>query len=442
MKKLILVFTVLLPLFCANAQENNQQEQKRAAIKTTWEANKFKDNWFISIDGGIADLMSEESNYVKFGDRIKPTVGLSIGKWMSPVWGIRLNVTGAELQGFATWNYANDLGLGSWYVGSNHPSPTQGATNTYLPVYGSTVANNSVNGQFIRERYLGDRRSTSKGDGFEYNLKYVGGSLDFLWNINNTFRPYNEKRFFEIILFGGLAYAHTLKEESNVAGYDRTAVNSVGAKVGLQTKFRLSNAWDFHLEGQTYVLPENFDRRVGDGNTMDGVLNVFAGFTYKFNKRNFNQPEPVYIDRRPIEPVPVATEDCCEDLRASLRKIDELMNRKPETVTKEKMKVVVYFVIDKHNVRPTEMYKLEEIAAFMNKYPQVKVSISGYADAKTAYPEYNQKLSERRCNEVVRILTTQFNIAKERFSVKALGDTVQPFSVNELNRAVIAFDIE
>lgn len=437
MRKLILVFTVLLPLLCANAQENSQQENKKAAVNTTWKANRFQDNWFISVDGGIADLMSEESRYTKFGDRIKPTVGISVGKWMSPVWGLRLNVTGAELQGFATWT--NNLGLGSWYIGTNGAYPGQGTTNTYLPVYADVNYSN-----FVKDRFLGDARTTSKGAGYDYTLKYVGGSIDFMWNINNTFRPYNEKRFFEVILFGGPAYTHTFKEGVDIAGgeYERTAVNSIGVKAGLQTKFRLSNAWDFHLEGQTYVLPESFDRRVGDGNTMDGILNVFAGFTYKFNKRNFTQPEPIYIDRRPIEPAPAPKDDCCDELRESLKKIDELLNRKPETIVKEKMKIAVYFAIDKHEVRTSEMYKLDEIAAFMKKYPQVKVSISGYADVKTGNPSYNQKLSERRCNEVVRLLTSKYNVASERFTVKAFGDTVQPFNVNELNRAVIAFDIE
>ena len=448
MKKTILVFTVLIIGFCVKAQENDQQEKEKAAINTTWEANKFRDNWFISVGGGIADLMSEESNYVKFGDRIKPTLSFSVGKWMSPVWGLRMNFTGAELQGFATWQ--NDLGLGSWYIGKNHAYPGQSMTNTYLPAHIDLDR-----AQFIKDRFLDNGlRSTSKGDGFDYSLKYVGASFDFMWNITNSFRPYKEDHFFDLVATGGIAYTHTFKEGSGVyddgAEYQRTAVNSTGIKFGLQPTFRLSSAFDLFLEGQLYILPENFDRRVGDGNTMEGVANLLIGVTYNFAKRDFNKPEPVYIDNRPIEPVIVPVkDDCCDELRAQLQRIEGLLSQRPaeqpqkiEEVEKEKLKVIIQFVIDRHEVRESEMYKLSEIAAFMTKYPQVKVSVSGYADAKTAYPEYNMKLSERRSNEVIRILTTKYNIAKDRFSVASYGDTVQPFEINELNRAVIAFDIE
>jgi outer membrane protein OmpA-like peptidoglycan-associated protein len=450
MKKFILLLLILAPVFVMNAQDNTQETKKKAAIKTTFLANKLHDNWFITLQGGVADLMSEESRYVSFGDRIKPTVGLSVGKWMSPVWGLRLNVTGAELQGFSTWSYVEgtvDHGLGSWYLGKNHPYGAYAATNSYLSVY-----DNPAHAKFVRERFLEDPRTTDEGSGFDYSMKYVGASVDFLWNLNNTFRPYNEKRFFDIILSAGVAYTHTFKEASPVDGYDRTAVNLVGIKTGIQPTFRLSDAWNLNLEAQYYILPEVFDRRVGDGNTMDGLGNYMLGFTYKFNKRNFE--EPMLMDQGLIDdlirqinelravPAPVQKDNCCDELRARLQRIEDMLNKPEKVKEKERLKIVVYFVIDKHDVRPQEMYKLDEIAAFMSKHPEVKVSVSGYADVKTAYPEYNMKLSERRSNEVIRILTTKYKIDRSRFSSKSFGDTVQPFDINELNRAVIAFDIE
>ncbi len=475
MKKIILTLLAIIPFICLNAQsfntnENGQnvQQTKKAAIKTTFIANKIQDNWFISLDGGIADLMSEQSRYVDFGDRVKPTIGFSLGKWMSPVWGLRLNVTGAKLQGFASWDNTNPngdpCGWGDWYIGSNHPFPGRAATNNYLEAFGGNGES-----EFIKRYFLDNGknpRTTSKAFGYDYTMKYIGTSVDFLWNLNNTFSPYNEKRVFEIVLAAGIAYTHTFKEGSGfnaidangdeIPGveYERTAVNLIGAKAAIQPKFRLSDAWDLHLEGQFYIMPEIFDRRAGDGNTMDVLGNYTLGFTYKFGKRNFE--EPLLMDQALIDdlnrkinelqavPVPIIQkDDCCDELRARLQRIEELLNKRTaDVVTKEKLRVAVYFIIDKHNVRPAEMYKLDEIAAFMNKYPNVKVSVSGYADVKTAYPEYNMKLSERRSSEVIRILTTKYKLPKERFTVQSFGDTVQPFDVNELNRAVIAFDIE
>ncbi len=452
MKKFIFAITLMIPLFSLKAQENGQtgllngqtDQEKKAAIKTTFVANKLHDNWFISLSGGIADLMSEESRYVDFSERIKPTIGFSVGKWMSPVWGLRLNVTAAELQGFASWDYENDLGRSDWYMGSNHPYTGQANADSYLNVY-----DDKDKAAFVRERFLDadSKRTVTYGgetyNGYDYNLKYAGGSVDFLWNINNTFRPYNEKRLFELIFMAGVAYAHTFKESSGVDDYYRTAVNTIGVKGGAQAKFRLSRAVDLNLEAHLYVLPEMFDRRVGDGNTMDGVANYMIGFTYNFKKRNFDEPyTPTVIDERVIiPPTPIIVEDNSDELRARIKELEDMLAKK-RPIEKERMKVVVHFLIDKHNVRPSEMYKLDEIADFMNKYPKVKVSVSGYADKKTAYPEYNMKLGERRANEVIRILTTKYGLDKSRFVIKSFGDTVQPFDINELNRAVIAFDIE
>ena len=454
MKKIILFLLALIPLAQLGAQENTlSEERERAAINTTWENNKFKDNWFFSLGGGISVLESEESRYLDFGDRFKPAISLSVGKWVSPAIGFRLNATGSKLQGFASWSAESEnsagFGLGSWYVGKNQqPFPSRAGTNSYMDVYGGSDPKNA---SFVKEHFLGDARTTSKAKGYDYDMKYMGASFDLLVNANNVFAPYNPKRFFEVVLAAGLSYTHTFKESSGKVNeytgleYERTAVNLIGLKFGIQPKFRLADHWDLFLEGQLLVVPEAFDRRVGDGNTMDGVYNMFAGLTYKFPAANkFNKPERVYIDQRPIV---VPKDDCCDELRARLQRIEELLNKRPEqeptkVVEKERLKVVVHFIIDKHDVRPSEMYKLDEIAAFMNKYPQVKVSVSGYADVQTAYPEYNMKLSERRANEVVRLLSSKYRIDKSRLSVKAFGDTIQPFDINNLNRAVIAFDID
>jgi len=298
----------------------------------------------------------------------------------------------------------------------------------------------------------------------------------WMFNIKNYFSRYNPKGIFNPVLFAGFGYAHTFKadavnpdlfqqllNEATAAGHNRIsdfaygksgqiAVNSAMVKTGMQLGFRLGDALDLFLEGQWLILPEFFDRRVGDNMLHDWVFNAQVGFTYKFNERFFYEPlcnKTVYVN----QPAIVATRnDCCEDIAATLRRIEDILERRPVVINEreraapvipdlENLKVIVHFVIDKWEVRQSEMYKLDEIAKFMAKYPQVRVSISGYADVQTAYPAYNMKLSERRVNEVERILATKYGIDKSRLRKEHYGDTVQPFNVNELNRAVIAFDI-
>ena len=450
---------------------------QRGAINTTFIKNRYRDNWFISIGGGLAWLGSEESSLVDFTKTLQPTLAFSIGKWVTPVVGARINVTAAKLQGFASWMTgrtssapADFTGFGNWYAGKKYMDPLEYTdkrtfTNTYLDAtLGGDVS------RYIEEAFLdmSSPRSVSGGiSGYDYFLNYAAGSLDLMLNFTNFVDKYRPKRVVNINLLAGVGYAHTFKEEKWVDGVDargnikpgkhnaagqvertKSAVNSIAARLGMEIAFRLGNNVTFNIEPQALFVPEFFDRRVGDGNTMDIVANGLAGFTFKFNEANFYEPlvadaqQIVYLNNEP-------SKDYCDDLMARLNRLEELLQQPPapragarDIVEElEHLKVVVYFIIDKWEVRQSEMYKLDEIAKFMRKYPRVRVSIEGYADVQTAYPAYNMKLSERRANEVARILTAKYGIERSRLKVTQYGDTVQPFSVNELNRAVIAFDI-
>ena len=472
-----------------------KNSQKRA-IHTTFLKNRYRDNWYFSVGGGLALLLSEESRYPDITNTVKPTLYFSLGKWVTPVVGARINITGAKLQGFAIWNEGPaHWGHGAWYVGANYMDPFEYyalrfSTNSYLDsslgrLYGEGESD-KVNliatgtGQYIEETFLDMTRprfSPGKGNGYDYFITYLGGSLDLMLNVSNFFGKYKPKRFLDFNLFAGVGYAHTFKEEKwlndleymyaindgatieelkyynpeypdirpgrhNAAGQverTKTAVHSVMGKVGMEMSFRLSNQMRLNIEANTLVLPEFFDRRVGDSNTMDMVANALVGFTYRFKERNFYEPlcQSSYVTKE------VYTNNC-DDVEAKLKELEDIMQepRAGYPIAIEHLKIVVYFIIDKWEVRQSEMYKLDEIAKFMNKYPNVRVSIEGYADVQTAYPAYNMKLSERRANEVARILATKYGIERSRLRVTQYGDTVQPFKANELNRAVIAFDID
>jgi outer membrane protein OmpA-like peptidoglycan-associated protein len=109
---------------------------------------------------------------------------------------------------------------------------------------------------------------------------------------------------------------------------------------------------------------------------------------------------------------------------------------------KKKVRMAIFFEINKWHVKASEMYKIDDLVRFLILYPELKLSVTGYADVKTAYPAYNLQLSQRRTAEVIRLLTEQYGIDRARLSANSVGDTIQPFSVNEQNRVVLAFEIE
>ena len=413
---------------------------QKKAIHTTFIKNKPQDNWFLSLYGGAAMLQSEESRYRNFEDQLNLTGGFALGKWHSPVWGLRLSASMAKLQGFAVNCNEGVVGqpyyfMGSWLTGANFTNGegASGIQNSY------TSGTTPDGANLIANRYLNldDRIVTPKGTGYSYDATYFGASIDVLLNLKNYFSRYNPKAVFNPVLYAGLGYARTFGDDSK----EWIAVDNIMGKGGLQLNFRLGNNCDFFIDGQALVLPEFFDRRVGDNLLVDVVLNGLAGFTFKFNEANFY--EPCYVIPQQIAYVDKPQQNYGDDITERLNKIEELLLNPPRTgrVDPENLRVIVYFIIDKWEVRQSEMYKLDEIAKFMNKYQNVRVSIEGYADIQTAYPAYNMKLSKRRADEVARILTTKYGIDSRRLRVQHFGDTVQPFNVNELNRAVIAFDI-
>jgi hypothetical protein len=246
-----------------------KQLNQSSAVRTTWVANKPSSNWFFSLEGGMAWLGSENFREIDLKDNLFPTGGFSVGKWFSPVWGLRVNATGSKLE-----SYANNAG-GTWYVGQNHAN-INGIKSTASYVTGD----NEKSRDFIKHRFLDDFRNPYK-NGCRYDLTYAGASLDFLLNLKNLFSPYHPDAFLNPVIHTGLGYAHTFKDG------DRTAVNSFMGKGGLQLNFRLNDQLNLYIDGEALIVPEVFDLQLGGNRVHDIILNAKIGITYHFDFCHF-----------------------------------------------------------------------------------------------------------------------------------------------------------
>ncbi|MFT5820305.1 MAG: outer membrane protein OmpA-like peptidoglycan-associated protein [Crocinitomix sp.] len=83
--------------------------------------------------------------------------------------------------------------------------------------------------------------------------------------------------------------------------------------------------------------------------------------------------------------------------------------------------VIVYFNTNEAHVLNNDIEKLNTIYKLMKRYPQLKLSISAYADA-TASDEYNFQLSQKRGDWIAANLAAK-GIEKNRFTVNAYGET-------------------
>jgi outer membrane protein OmpA-like peptidoglycan-associated protein len=89
------------------------------------------------------------------------------------------------------------------------------------------------------------------------------------------------------------------------------------------------------------------------------------------------------------------------------------------------------FVINKAELTSQSDAYLYSIA---QAYKDSELIVKGYADAKTGNPEYNMELSKKRA-EVVKNKLIEYGATN--VSIEALGDTVQPFADNDMNRVAI-----
>lgn len=106
MKKKLL-FIVLVAGLCGTTGAKAQVqetiidiEQRLPGYKTTFEANPFWHNWFISANFGANTLFAEHWKDPQFKNTLTFMPTLSVGKWFNPWWGLRLQGGGGSLHGF------------------------------------------------------------------------------------------------------------------------------------------------------------------------------------------------------------------------------------------------------------------------------------------------------------------------------------------------------
>lgn len=390
-KTFILLFVAILPLL-ASAQKEEVKvtvvEEESTAPWRGFVTNKFWDNWFISIGAGGQVYFGESDSKDDFGRRITPAFDFSVGKWLMPTLGIRAQVGGFTLKGL-----------------------TADPANIYA-------------------------KGPSRVDGY-YKQKWqqFNVHVDGLLNLSNWIGGYRTDRFYEAVPFAGFGMIHGCssvdKHEVHVRGH------------GLINKMRLSNAFDFNIEIKGSLVPQAFDGDTG-GSKGEGILGVTAGFTYKFNQRNFRREKPTEIISTGVSPemLSAAEAKLAEQIRRADRLQDELNQARkaqPQVVKEVKAApLAIFFNINKANITAKEMINLKYYAEIIKNNPNQVYRVTGYADKATGTPAYNQKLSEKRAQNVADALVKKFGVKASQLQVVGKGgvDNLYEGGV-QLSRVVI-----
>lgn len=389
MRKISFLFAAALVAVSAGAQKNG-------ALSGT----KFFDNWSVTVNGGANAPVTN----CDFWKNARPSYGVGLNKQISPVFGLTFEAISG-----------NNL---------HHRN--------------SKTALSNVNA-FVLSRI----------------------------NLSNLFGGYKTApRVFEIegVFGGGIIRYFGEQTNDGYANWDvieavatREAHTAFGAKAGLNLNFNLGEkkAWTisvkpaivWDLEGCSEgVYDRNLVRSSGDRGARfdfnDSHLELMAGVTYHFKNSNgkhhfgrvreYDQAEVDGLNakinglRDEIADRDAQLGRAAEQNRRMQRELDECRNRKPvvevERVVNENnsLESMVHFRQGKSVIDASQLPNVERVATYLNRHPDSKVVIKGYASPEGS-KEINERLANARAEAVKDCLVKRYRIAASRISAEGLG---------------------
>lgn len=218
---------------------------------------------------------------------------------------------------------------------------------------------------------------------------------------------------------------------------------------GVQFKFGTLKAQDEHIEWVNpleaymdandakvqYLLDNMYEVKDADG---DGVIDELdeepdtpEGATVDTKGNTLDSDGDGFADYEDPEPFSTPGLEVDEDGRNVYPETwspEEIKTYVTNTITEMSPKAagwsltMVYFDLDKANIKAEMIPELYHVAAIMKKYPDMQVNVKGYTDIRYT-EEYNMKLSEKRTAAAIEYIADKFGIAADRFVPGYYGES-------------------
>lgn len=193
------------------------------------ETNSFWNNCFVSVGAGPQVYFGDHDRQRKFGERISPALDIAVGKWFTPVIGVRLMYSGL----FA-----------------------KGATQNGAYQSGGPISGKPWHGYWLSEQ----------------KFKYFDFHADAMFNLTNLIWGENDDCIYDLSPYAGVGVARVTDKPKNV--------NVIG-HLGLMNSFRINKDIDINLDLRSAFINDGFDGESG-GRSSDFMLTLSLGLTYKF----------------------------------------------------------------------------------------------------------------------------------------------------------------
>ena len=396
MKKILMLLAFAGVASVASAQQTmtvTEYEVIQVQDKYQVITNPFWSNWFFSVGGGAQVLYGNNDHIGKFRDRVAPTFNVSVGKWVTPGFGLRLQYSGLQAKGFTTSETAN------YVVG-------------------------------------GPREDGS----YKQRWDYMNLHGDLMINLNALFGGYNPNRVYEIIPYIGAGWAHS---------YSKPHTNAATFNAGIINRFRVSSAVDINIEIGGMLAEDKFDGEIGGKHGYDGVASLTAGLTYRFPARGFARPMPQIISEIELANMRRQMNDMAAANQSLQQQLVDAQNQ-PVAEVAEQVVVTdaniaprtVFFTIGSSELSPREEMNLSYLAAKMKEFPDTQYTVYGYADSATGTPAFNKELSQKRAQAVVNALVKKYGVDSSRLKVDAGGGVDKFGKPIYLNRVVLVESVK
>jgi outer membrane protein OmpA-like peptidoglycan-associated protein len=358
-----------------------QLNPKTSALRTSWLANKPGSNWFLSLRAGMGGVWGESKphftspwNWFRNKDGYwHPTAGLALGKWFSPVWGLRLDANYGGVESFSS-------------------------------------------GEMVSATH------------------YIAGTSDFLVNLKNFFLPYNPKGLFNPVLYAGAGVLRTDKSSTEPAFFN--FITKGGLQLNFRLSNAVDVFADGQLILVPGGFDRNPASTIANADVItNATIGLTYRFNFRHfikapvvdqNLLDALNKEINDLRNRPqvvCPPVPVCPEPA--------KKVETVAKQPQVELTP------VFFKVSSYLIEENQLVSIERAAQYLLDNPKAKLEITAYSDKETGSVNFNLNLSEKRANAVLDLLVQKFSIDKSRLKVSFYGDTVQPFAENDKNRVVI-----
>lgn len=375
MKKTILSMIMLAAgCFTASAQEADTKEV-------------FKPHWYIQAQGGIQNTLGE----IKPKDLISGNAQIAAGYKFTSVWGARLTVGAWQSKGGLTTLDNIDHSY-KW----NYVAPTANVTIDLTNAFG----------------------------GYKPRVVNVGIFAGLGCNIGFNNDEASELRTNILSNYPNL---DPNKVEFMKYEWDGTKARIVG-QFGANIDFNISKRVSLGLEASANVTTDHYNSKKASHG--DWYFNTLAGVKVALGKTSKTVP----VEK--VAPTIIEREKIIEKIKHDTIYI-EAKGTNTVAEMREPLRRDIFYTIRGSQISKDEMRKIEDVVAYLNKYPEAKVAVTGYADKGTGNSKINITYARKRAEAVRDILTSKYGINKNRIVVDSKGDTVQPFAENDKNRVTI-----